>query len=60
MNILMKSQVETVLLSLKTLHQSIEMAALKDDGKISKEEQKEIKIIRKAIADFEKEMSKIL
>lgn len=60
MNILMKSQVETVLLSLKTLNQSIEMAALKDDGEISKEEQKEIKIIRRAIADFEKEMSKIL
>lgn len=60
MNMLMKSQVETVLLSLRTLYQSIEVAALKDDGEISKEEQKEIKIIRRAIADFEKEMSKIL
>ncbi len=60
MNMLMKSQVETVLLSLRTLNQSIEVAALKDDGEISKEEQKEIKIIRRAIADFEKEMSKIL
>ena len=56
MNMLMKSQVETVLLSLRTLNQSIEVAALKDDGEISKEEQKEIKIIRRAIADFEKEM----
>ena len=60
MNMLMKSQVETVLLSLRTLNQSIEVAALKDDGEISKEEQKEIKIIQRAIADFEKEMSKIL
>ena len=60
MNILMKSQVETVLLSLKTLNQSIEMAALKDDGEISKEEQKEIEKIKRAIADFEKEISKIL
>ena len=42
MNMLMKSQVETVLLSLRTLNQSIEVAALKDDGEISKEEQKEI------------------
>ena len=60
MNMLMRSQVESVLFSLKTLNQSIAVAALKDDGEISKEEQKEIKIIQRAIADFEKEMSKIL
>ena len=60
MNRFMKSQINTVLLSMKTLDQSIEMAAMKDDGEISKEEQKEIKKIRKAIADFEKEMQKLV
>lgn len=59
MNKFMKSQVDTVLLSLKALDQSLELSAVKDDGEISKEEQKEIKKIRKAIENFEKEMAKL-
>ena len=59
MNRFMQSQVNNVLLSLKTLNQSIEMAAKQDDGKISKEEQKNIRKIRKAIAKFEQAMGKI-
>ena len=60
MNRFMKSQINTVLLSMKTLDKSIEMSARKDDGKISREEQKEIRKIRKAIADFEKKMNQLL
>ena len=59
MNRFMQSQVNNVLLSLKTMNQSIEMAAKQDDGKISKEEQKNIRKIRKAIAKFEQAMGKI-
>ena len=59
MNRFMQSQVNNALLSLKALDQSLEMAALKDDGKVSRDEEKQIKKIRKAIRDFEKKMSKI-
>ena len=59
MNQFMKAQVGSVLLSMKTLYQSIELDALKDDGQISKQERKEIKKIRKAITRFEKAMEKL-
>ena len=59
MNRFMQSQVNNVLLSMKTLDQSIEIAAKQDDGEISKEEQKAIKQIRKAIQNFNKAISKI-
>ena len=59
MNRFMQSQVNTALLSLKVLDQSLEMSAQKDDGTISKEEEKEIRYIRKAIRQFEKEMAKL-
>lgn len=59
MNRFMKSQVDSALLTLKALSQSLEMSALKDDGEISREETKQIKKIRKAISKFEKKMSKI-
>ena len=60
MNEFMKSQVNNALLSLKTLDKSIELAAVQDDGVMSKEEQKQVKRIRKAIRRFEKEMAKML
>ena len=59
MNRFMQSQVNNALLALKALDKSIEMSALKDDGKISKEEKKQIRKIRKAIQCFEKKMSKL-
>ena len=59
MNRFMQSQVNNVLLSMKTLDQSIEIAAKQDDGEISREEQKAIKQIRKAIQNFNKAISKI-
>ena len=55
----MQSQVNSALLSLKALDQSIEMAAQKDDGVISKEERKQIKKIRKAVRKFRQAMDKL-
>ena len=60
MNEFMKSQVNNALISLKTLDKSIELAAVQDDGVMSKEEQKQVKRIRKAIRRFEKAMAKML
>ena len=60
MNEFMKSQVNNALLSLKTLDKSIELAAVQDDGVMSKEEQKQVKRIRRAIRRFEKAMAKML
>ena len=59
MNEFMKSQVNNTLISLKTLDKSIELAAVQDDGVMSKEEQKQVKRIRKAICRFEKEMARL-
>ena len=60
MNRFMKSQVDNVLLSMKVLDQSIEMAAIKDDGQVSKAEEREIKEIHKAIHDFQRKMEKLM
>ena len=59
MNRFMKSQVDTALISLKTLYQSIEIAAKTDDGEISRQEKKEIKAIRKAVDRFERQIQRI-
>jgi hypothetical protein len=47
------------LLSLKTLDKSIELAAVQDDGVMSREEQKQVKRIRRAIRRFEKDMARL-
>ena len=59
MNRFMRSQIDTALLSLKTLYKSIEIAAETDDGVVSRQEKKEIKTIRKAVERFERKMQKI-
>lgn len=43
----------------KTFGQSCEMAALKDDGKISRDEEKQIKRIKAAVEQFCKELDKV-
>lgn len=60
MNRYMKQQIDHALFALKTLNDSIEMAAKLDDDIISKAEEKEIKAIKKAVAEFQSAMSKIL
>ncbi len=59
MNEFMKSQVNNALMSLKTLDKSIELAAVQDDGVMSREEQKQVKRIRRAIRRFEKDMARL-
>lgn len=59
MNQFMKSQVANALMSLKTLDKSIELAAVQDDGVMSREEQKQVKRIRRAIRRFEKDMARL-
>lgn len=43
----------------KTFEQSCELAATKDDGKISKDEAKQLKRIRAAVETFCKELDKV-
>ncbi len=59
MNEFMKSQVNNALLSLKTLDKTIELAAVQDDGVMSRDEQKQVKRIRRAIRRFEKDMARL-
>lgn len=59
MNTFMKAQINNVLVALKSLDQSIEMAAKQDDGIVTKEEKKQIKKIRKAIRKFQEAMQKL-
>lgn len=52
----MRAQINAALIALKSLENSIELAAKKDDGVISKEEEWEIKVIKKAVKRFEESM----
>ena len=52
MNIHMKTQINQVLLSVQVFEDSLKLAAQKDDGVISKEEQKIINKIQKASAKY--------
>ncbi len=56
MNDVMRAQINAALIALKSLENSIELAAKKDDGVISKEEEREIKVITKAVRRFEESM----
>ena len=59
MNSFMQAQVNAALMALRTLEQSVDFAAKKDDGMISKEEEWQIKTIKKAIRRFEESMEKL-
>ena len=59
MNIHMKTQINQVLLSVQVFEDSLKLAAQKDDGVISKEEQKIINKIQKASAKYVKALKKI-
>ena len=43
----------------KTFEQSCELAATKDDGKVSKDEAKQLKRIKAAVETFCKELDKV-
>lgn len=60
MNSYIKGQCNTIITSVKVFEQACQLAALQDDGNISRDEEKKLKKISKAsqqfIADIEKLM----
>ena len=59
MNSYIKAQILNITTMVKTFEQACEMAALKDDGKISREEEKQLKKIKAASQKFRKELESI-
>ena len=59
----MKTYIHAQILNMQamvsTFERSCEMAAMKDDGKISRDEDKQIKKIKAAAQAFQKELDKI-
>lgn len=59
MNSYIKAQILNITTMTKTFEQACEMAAMKDDGKISQEEEKQLKKIKTASQKFRKELESI-
>nr|WP_325230010.1 hypothetical protein [uncultured Oscillibacter sp.] len=59
MNSYIKAQILNITTMTKTFEQACEMAAIKDDGKISREEEKQLKKIKAASQKFRKELESI-
>lgn len=59
MNNYIQAQILNIITMTKTFEQACEMAALKDDGKISREEEKQLKKIKVAAQKFRKELEAI-
>ena len=59
MNTFIESQVQNMLLMVKTFESSCDMAAKSDDGEVSREEAKTLKKIHKAVAAFTKDLESI-
>lgn len=59
MNSYIYAQIINMQTMVKTFEQACELAALKDDGKISKDEAKQIKRIKAAAQQFHKELEKV-
>lgn len=59
MNSYIEAQIFNIKSMVKVFNQSCEMAAMKDDGKISKEEAKQLNKIKAAVERFCKELDKI-
>lgn len=59
MNPYIEAQIFNIKSMVRVFNQSCEMAAIKDDGQISKEEAKQLKKIRLASEAFCKELEKI-
>lgn len=60
MNDQMKLLCTNLLLTLKTFEIHIEAAALKDDGRIDRQESKEIQKLTKEVRKLEKEIDKLI
>lgn len=59
MNSYIRAQILNITTMTKTFEQACEMAAMKDDGQISREEEKQLKKIRAASQRFRKELDAI-
>lgn len=59
MNSYIRAQILNITTMTKTFEQACEMAAIKDDGKISREEEKQLKKIKTASQKFIKELESI-
>ena len=59
MNNFMIIQCKNMVASVRIFYQTCEMAAKKDDGQISKDEQKTLKAIRRATDAFIKELTRL-
>lgn len=59
MNYYIDAQCKNMIAMVKTFEAACEIAAKTDDGKISKEEMKQLKKIQAAADKFKKELSKI-
>ena len=59
MNTYIKMQIDNAIVFTQTFIKSCELAALKDDGTVSKEEEKQLKELRKAADLFRKSLEKI-
>ena len=59
MNAFIQAQCRNMIMMVKTFEQACKMAAQKDDGKISREEEKALMSITAAAEKFKKELTKI-
>ncbi len=59
MNSYIKAQILNITTMTKTFEQACELAAMKDDGKLGREEEKQLKKIKAASQRFRKELEAI-
>lgn len=59
MNSFIQAQILNITTMTKSFEQACELAAMKDDGKISREEEKQLKKIKAASQRFRKELESI-
>ncbi len=59
MNSYIRAQILNITTMTKTFEQACELAAMKDDGKVSREEEKQLKKIKAASQRFRKELETI-
>ncbi len=59
MNSYIRAQILNITTMVKTFEQACELAAMKDDGKLSREEEKQLKKIKAASQKFRKELEAV-
>lgn len=58
MNAFMTMQINNMITNLRLFEDALKLAALKDDGVLSRTEEKQLKAVYKATAAFKKELEK--